>query len=269
MQSDSMEGRTEGTGTLAYFALAFGITWLAEVPIVVAFVTHTAPAGLALAGAALSAFGPTFAALAVAGRRGELRQVFGRWRTSPVWIVLALFVPMSLHLVATALEVALGGEPAQWLYPPVRPEHVAALVMFSIGEEFGWRGFAYPRLARRHGPVVGSLILGALWGAWHLLMSVSPETGSLDLFGFGLTMLELPLYSVVIAFFFERSNRSMAVAIAIHMGAHLDNVHRAPQDELRLWGLRLLVLAVAAAVAGRALAHARASATTDRVASPD
>jgi hypothetical protein len=66
-------------------------------------------------------------------------------------------------------------------------------------------------------------------------------------------MAELALYSVVLAWIFERGNRSMAVAIAFHMGGHLDNVTRAPESELRLRVLRFLVLGAAAALAAYAL----------------
>ena len=88
---------------------------------------------------------------------------------------------------------------------------------------------------------------------WHLVMTVSPETGSLNLFRLGLMMVDLPLYCLVLAWFFERGNRSLAVAIAFHAGGHLDNVYRAPETEVRLLVLRLLVLAVAAAFAARSL----------------
>jgi membrane protease YdiL (CAAX protease family) len=241
-------------GTYAFFALACGITWVLEIPWLLGIMAHAEPSGLAIAGAGLSALGPTLAAIAVAAPRGELGEVFGRWGTRLGWIVVGLFVPMSLHLLATLLEVALGGHPAQWFYPPVKPEHFAALVMFSVFEEFGWRGFAYPRLVRRHGPVKGCLILGAVWGLWHLCMTFSPVTGSLDLPRFGWQLVELTLYSLVIAWIFERANRSMAVAIAIHAGAHLDNVTRAPVTEVRLGILRFAVLLVAAVMAARALA---------------
>ncbi|MBV9946824.1 MAG: hypothetical protein JOZ69_08255 [Myxococcales bacterium] len=59
-------------------------------------------------------------------------------------------------------------------------------------------------------------------------------------------MGELALWSVIIASLFERSGRSMAVAIAVHAGEHLDNVSRAPDMELRLRMLRFVVLGLVA-----------------------
>jgi membrane protease YdiL (CAAX protease family) len=233
-----------------YFALACGITWLFALPTAQAWMRHEAPAPYAIAGAGLSAFGPLLAVLAVA-RRQELAGVFGRWRTSLAWVMLALFAPMALHVLATSLFVAFGGQPSRWLHPPVTPESVAALVVFPLGEEFGWRGYAYPRIAERFGAVRGSLLLGIGWGVWHLAYSITPELGAFDGFAFVMTLLELPLYSVLIAWVFERANRSMAVAIAFHAGAHLDHIERAPHAELGLHALHMVVVAVAAAVAAR------------------
>ncbi len=185
-----------------------------------------------------------------------------RWRTSPLWILAGLFVTPALHLVATLVEVALGGTPAHWFYPPVQPEHVAALVMFSVGEELGWRGYAYGQLAERAGPVVGSLVLGAVWTVWHLGMWLAGGLPSASAIAFG--FVELMAGSVFIAWFFEKSGRSMLVAFALHAGAHLDNVNRAPDGEQRLRALRMLVYVAAAVVAGVTLkrageAHARAA----------
>ena len=236
-----------------FFALACGLTWLLDLPFALALLRRVPAAPYALPLTGLGAFGPTLAALVVASRRRELRDVFGRWRTNPAWIVVALLVPLALHLPATLLDVALGGRPAQWFYPPVRPEHFAAMITFAVGEEFGWRGYAYPRLARRLGPVVGCLVLGLVWAVWHLLMNLSPESGSLDWPKMIIMLVDMPLYCLVFAWVFERANRSMAAAIALHAGAHLDNVYRAPMTETRLIVLRFLVLAVVAALAARSL----------------
>jgi len=48
---------------------------------------------------------------------------------------------------------------------------VTALLLAAIKgpvEELGWRGFALPLLQRRLAPVWSALILGAIWGFWHL-----------------------------------------------------------------------------------------------------
>ena len=48
----------------------------------------------------------------------------------------------------------------------------------------------------------------------------------------GEAVVELALYSVIIAWFLERSGGGVWLAIAIHAGAHLDNVNRAPDEEV-------------------------------------
>jgi len=35
-------------------------------------------------------------------------------------------------------------------------------------EEIGWRGFALPHLQKRHNALLATLIVGMLWGLWHL-----------------------------------------------------------------------------------------------------
>ncbi len=240
-------------GAYGFFSLACAITWLLAVPAARSWMRHETPPPYAVASAGLSAFGPLLAALAVAGPRRQLREVFGRWRTPLAWIVVALLAPLAVRTLAIALYVAAGGHPTAWFYPPVTPEQVAALVVFPLGEEFGWRGFAHPRMVRRHGLVRGSLLLGAGWGLWHLMYAITPEAAGFDPVELGMTMIELPLYSLLVAWVFERSNRSMAVAIAFHAGAHLDHIERAPRADLGLHALHLAVLAVVATVAARSL----------------
>lgn len=45
---------------------------------------------------------------------------------------------------------------------------LAVLVLNGYGEEAGWRGFASRILARRFGRFRGTLVVAALWMAWHL-----------------------------------------------------------------------------------------------------
>jgi membrane protease YdiL (CAAX protease family) len=68
----------------------------------------------------------------------------GDGRTPLVWIAVALFTPFAIHLIATLPFAAIGGVPDSWFHPPTTAEQVAALVVFPLGEEFGWRGFLHP-----------------------------------------------------------------------------------------------------------------------------
>ena len=56
----------------------------------------------------------------------------------------------------------------------------------QVGEELGWRGFAQPRLMRRHQPVMVNMVIGTLWGVWHLPDFFADE-GVLGSLGFGFT----------------------------------------------------------------------------------
>jgi membrane protease YdiL (CAAX protease family) len=51
------------------------------------------------------------------------------------------------------------------------PALLVALVLAAIKgpiEEFGWRGLALPLLQRKFAPIWAGLILGSIWGLWHL-----------------------------------------------------------------------------------------------------
>lgn len=157
-------GHRTSDGLVPFVVLACGTTWLLSLPLATAWLRGEPAPGYAFALAGLSAFGPTFAALAVTQRQGRARDVFARVRASPAWIAVALVTPLALHTIARLLEVALGGTVERWIWLPETSAQIAALAVFSVGEELGWRGFAHPVLARRHGLVVGPLITGAIWG---------------------------------------------------------------------------------------------------------
>jgi membrane protease YdiL (CAAX protease family) len=105
----------------------------------------------------------------VDGREG-LKALFSRavrWRVKPVWYAAALLIPAGAYVLNYVVQGLIGGE--------IAPINVAEKLAFSIPtalmacllEEFGWRGFAQPRLQRRYSALVSSLIVGVGWGLWH------------------------------------------------------------------------------------------------------
>lgn len=244
-------------GSLAFCVLACLGTWTLSAPAAWCFMEHAPPTPLAIAGAGLSAFGPLLAALLLAAKRGRARSIFQPFRAPLRWIVLGLFAPLITHVLSSALFALLGGAPAQWFHPPSTSEQIAALVVFAPGEEFGWRGFLQPRLSRRYGPVIGALLVGLVWGVWHLAYCITPAAGSFDGALFLLGLIKLPMWSVILAWLLSRAKGGLAVALAVHAGAHLDNLQRAQQLDWTLHGVHIALLAVLALYAARSLASAR------------
>lgn len=144
-----------------FFVLAYALTW----PL--AFLVR-----VSLGFGLLGLFGPAAAALIVAaicdgrpGVTGLLAKV-GLWRVSPVWYLLAFALPLAVSGIVALVAMALGyATGIQWT--PIGPLS-AMLFVLVVGEELGWRGFALPRMIARFGIGRASLLLGLLWGLWHL-----------------------------------------------------------------------------------------------------
>ena len=88
------------------------------------------------------------------------------------YYLYALGLPALLFAIVN-LELALLGQDVELgLLGERLPAYLATFVMvLVIGgglEEPGWRGFALPRLQEHHTPVKATLILGVVWGIWHL-----------------------------------------------------------------------------------------------------
>lgn len=234
-----------GSDIALFFALACAITWTSAAPAARAWMAHENPSPGAIALAGVSAFGPLLAALLVGWRRKSLREVFGRWKTHPKWLVLAFLAPAAIHLAASLSYTAIGGTPDRWLHLPLTPEAFAAMIVFPLGEEFGWRGFLHARALERWGAVRGPLLVGLMWGVWHLAYAITPTSAGFDWVTFAMNMLFTLAYAPVIALFMERSGRSIAVALAIHAGAHFDHLEAAPLALVGLHGFNIVFAAVA------------------------
>ena len=217
---------------VVFFVVAFGFTWGVQLPALLATwgLTQGPPERfLPLSG--LGAFGPLVAAVVAAraeGQPGGVRDLFrslGRWRVHPGWYVVALLGSGALFIVGRALYVLFGGSDAgPWIYPPVEPPRIVAMIFFPLGEEVGWRGYAQPRLQERIGALGASAVIGTLWCFWHLVMFLVSGVSATTL------VAMLPFFiggSVAFAWVYNRTRGSLLIAVLAHVGAHLNNTNRA------------------------------------------
>jgi CAAX protease family protein len=128
------------------------------------------------------AMGPSIAAfivvLILGGWRGfvDLLRPFGRWRASLGLWGLAIFGPGILYVIGLGVHLLMGGETPPFIMIReelnLLPLYLIMVVLMPwngpVGEEFGWRGYALPKLQHKYGPLIASLVIGTVWGIWHL-----------------------------------------------------------------------------------------------------
>jgi len=102
------------------------------------------------------------------------------WRVGWKWWLVAILLMPALRFAAIPVTEWLTGVPADYSHPMIRdvvPLDWPLLAMlipwilfeiFTNGEEMGWRGYILPRLQAKYGALTSSLIVGVIWGFWHL-----------------------------------------------------------------------------------------------------
>ena len=93
----------------------------------------------------------------------------------------------------------------------------AMVFMLFLGpmEEFGWRGIAMPLFQRLMAPVWAGLLLGVIWGVWHLpafLLSGTPQS-NWDFLPFFIGSVSI---SVILTPLFNASRGSILLPLLYH-----------------------------------------------------
>ena len=211
---------------LVYFFLAFAISWGAilvavgsegfpvtedQLPVLIVAML-LGPSGAAILAASLSA-----------GKEG-VRDLFSRllrWRVGVRWYAIALLTaPISTVVVLFVLSLFSVGYPAAI---SSTDDKIGLIIMWIVSgimvgffEELGWTGFAVPRMRRGFGVFRTGLVVGLLWGAWHLLVNLESDTfmGVLPI-TLLLTRLFtwLPAYRILMTWVYDRTESQFVVTL--------------------------------------------------------
>ncbi|MEU6352809.1 CPBP family intramembrane glutamic endopeptidase [Streptomyces sp. NPDC047072] len=221
-----------------FFALAYGLSWAAWTPYVLSEnglgIWHYAFPGNAgttqLLGVLPGAYlGPIASALLVTGiteGRAGLRTWRARMTKFRVGLRWYLLVLLSVPAALTLASVALGGRgpelPSALILAAYLPGLLVQMVTTGLAEEPGWREFAMPRMQHRYGPLVATLVVGVLWGAWHLPLFLTdwgggPHVPAYVPVEFIATTIA---FSAVMTWVFNRSGESMPLVMLLHTGVN-------------------------------------------------
>lgn len=207
-----------------YLAIAFGIAWGlifayllagARAPDIFGEISATHPLFIT------AVYSPAIAAVLLvlrytgaAGLRRFLSRLF-LWRLPLPWLALLLLGLPAIYFAGSILKGNAGEA-------PLFTEGLAAMLpvmafMLVLGpvEEFGWRGLALPILQRHMAPLWAGLILGVVWGVWHLpafFLSGTPQSA----WGFTPFLVGSIAVSVILTPLFNRSGGSILWAALFH-----------------------------------------------------
>ena len=203
---------------IAFLGLTFAWTYLFHAAVIL---WNLEPRGLVYA---VGLAGPTLVAVLLVHRSDESLGRFLRrgvqWNLSPLWYAVALS-PAIIRLVGFFVYSASNGSPALPSFRDVALGQLVVVFFFAaLCEEFGWRGYALPRLQQRFGSARMGLVLGTVWALWHIphfLMPGSSQAGS----AFELFWLDLISQSLILALLYNRTRGSIFIAM-VHHG--VDNV---------------------------------------------
>ena len=137
------------------------------------------------------------------------------WRCSPAWYAFIIIGIPLLFFGGAAVKGNIFTEP----YPFSSFEALIVALLFMVIkgpiEEFGWRGVATPLLQQKFAPLWAGLILGFIWGLWHLpafVLSGAPQsTWSFTPFFVGSVAV-----SVIMIQLYNASNGSILLPALMH-----------------------------------------------------
>lgn len=217
-------GRIPFVSLVPFLAIAFGLAWgilglfiflPAQMTGVFGQLTGQHPLFF------LAVYAPAIAALIVIGRRSGaegLRGYLARlllWRCSRAWYAFLLVGLPLLFYVGSALKGSLFA--GSFPFNSLRPLLVAWGFTAIKGpvEELGWRGLALPLLQRKLAPIWAGLILGIIWGFWHLpafLLSGTPQSA----WSFTPFFVGAVAVSVIVTALFNASRGSILLSALFH-----------------------------------------------------
>jgi uncharacterized protein len=221
------------------FVLAFVVSWVLNAAYYFSLPSGGPPAYISqvplplllllLLGTAGSGASGVILARVVGGKEGirELLGRFKRWRVGIRWYAAAIF---TTAVAATAALLALTATISPNFLPSVLvgenililiPQGLVIGLTAGFIEEWGWTGFALPRLLARYHAFSAALLLGIGWALWHavLVFWLQPYGGTvtiLSILGGLAFMAALVPYRILMSWVYIHGKASLLLAIIMH-----------------------------------------------------
>ena len=156
---------------------------------------------------------------------GRLRRRYVLWHVGFWWYLFVLIgfpALIVLSILVLPGAIAVFRAPAPGFVFTYLVNYVLFFILGGpLGEEPGWRGFALPRWQQRSGPLVGTLILGVLWGLWRLPLFLIPgyDGAGTSFAGISIPFIEflisITALSVIVTWVFNNTRGSLLLVMLL------------------------------------------------------
>jgi membrane protease YdiL (CAAX protease family) len=220
-----MPEKNDSKNIRKYFLLSYLLFWLLlaltgylislEVPVMIQNIMKN-----------ISAAAPTFAILILFRQlypgvtfKKYMQSHFLR-KTKPLIFVKSFVLQLLIMLAAIAAFFLINNKPLNTVtlisISSILPVFILVLTSGSLGEELGWRGYALNTLQKKHTPLKAGLIVGVLWGFWHLPLIIISGYSGLELIYYLIAFIVgVVSVSIVITFYYNKS-KNMLIAMWLH-----------------------------------------------------
>ncbi len=150
-----------------------------------------------------------------------IKEVFGGRTVARLdlrWSLVALLLIPIVALTGLLVHSFFGGPQLGLRTTGIFPQ-VIVILLISLGEEFGWRGFALPRLQKHLSAIHASLVLGVIWGIWHYPGFLIGTGVPLEM-PFTVFLLWTVLAAILMTWVYNNTGGSVLSAILMHSAAN-------------------------------------------------
>ena len=185
------------------------------------------------------------------------RKIIGFYRIKPLSIIKAVLVFFVCVAVSIGISILFGGSPDQFRFTEDfsfsinGSSALLTMVLASVIEEVGWRGYGEDAVGSYHTWFHETLIFGCIWGAWHLPLFLIPGTYQYTLKELGFVyVLNFLLSTIPVDFLqtwvYVKNNRSMLATAIFHLFLNVmqEKINISPETKC----IETLVMLAAAAV---------------------
>ena len=208
-----------------FFLIAYSITWLLQLPRVLADNQLAQVPEFLQSLSLIAPIGPFIAAFYLTAKAGGREGMKSLWKRGldftfeKKWLAIVFLVPVITSGLTILIINLLGGKILWELQPlPLMlavPIFIVIFLTQALPEEYGWRGFALDRLQSRWNALSASLILGFLWGLWHLPLHFMSGTTQ-EIIPVAEFILKQMVGAIFFTWIYNNTNRNVFLAILFH-----------------------------------------------------